>query len=123
MRSVSLIISIALAMTATAAVGPSPGSQPGQLSIKEAQDKYPGSEIACCKNKEDINADGILGNLLQKGLALQNLLGTQDSACAKTSLIENLNILGFTKEGADGVSCSGTTAYCPEDGDCKPVEA
>jgi hypothetical protein len=90
----SVVISLALAVTGQAAVGPSPGGESGNLSIKEAQEKYPDVDIACCANKESIQANGILGNLLQKGVALNNLLGTQDAACAKTSLIENLNILG-----------------------------
>lgn len=83
-------------MAAAASVGPAPpkNNDPANPPISEVQQQYPGSEIACCKNKEDITADGILGNILAKGL-LNNVLGVGDSACAKFSLIENLNILGM----------------------------
>jgi hypothetical protein len=87
-----------LIMAVAANVGPSPESSDpsSHPSIPEAQAKYSGGgEIACCKNKEEIEADGILGNILAKGL-LNNVLGVGDSACAKFSLIENLNILGKT---------------------------
>ncbi|KAH8689876.1 hypothetical protein BGW36DRAFT_432842 [Talaromyces proteolyticus] len=110
------LLTIAFAIAATAMPGQK--GQHGQVSIAEAQGQCPGGEIACCVNNEEINGDGILGNLLQKGALLQNVLGTQDSACAKTSLIENLNLLGFTVEGSDGPSCSSQTACCSGDG-CK----
>jgi hypothetical protein len=116
----------------TASVGPAPPTPQNDSAnppISKVKEQYPGSEIACCKNKEEISADGILGNILAKGL-LNNVLGVGDSACAKFSLIENLNILGtypllmpryhlaystigFTKEGNDGTTCAEATAYCP----------
>ncbi|CRG82970.1 Serine/threonine-protein kinase TOR1 [Talaromyces islandicus] len=109
----TLVALIPFIVAATAAVGPSPSEgNDSKPSVSELQDKYPDSDIACCKNTEEIKGDGILGNLLAKG-ALNNLLGVGDSACAKTSLIENLNILGFTEKGSEGVSCTGTPAYCP----------
>ncbi|KAH8689878.1 hypothetical protein BGW36DRAFT_432844 [Talaromyces proteolyticus] len=113
------LLTIAFAV-AVAALPPSghQAEQSNQISIKEAKDQCPGGEVACCINNEEINGDGVLGNLLQKGLLLNNVLGTQDSACAKTSLIENLNLLGFTQEGSDGPSCSASTACCSGD-DCK----
>jgi hypothetical protein len=49
-------------------------------------------DISCCNSKEETEADGILGNLLAGGL-LNGLLGNSNSACAKTSLLDDLNIL------------------------------
>jgi hypothetical protein len=86
---------IAFAMAAASArTGAAPYPQES-FSIEEAKAYCPSGEVACCQNTEVIKADGILGNLLAKG-ALNNLLGVGDSACAKTSLIENLNILGMS---------------------------
>ncbi|OKL58010.1 hypothetical protein UA08_06805 [Talaromyces atroroseus] len=122
MRATILAL-LSFAMAVTAAVGPQ-GSQEGlgdNPPIADAQKEYPDSDIACCQNKEILSADGILGNLLGKG-ALNNVLGVGDSACAKFSLIENLNILGITKEDGDGVKCIGSTAYCPHgEADCKLI--
>lgn len=87
-----------------AAVAALPNSYPGQsqtqnsITIDEAKANCPAGEVACCQNSEDLQADGVLGNLLGKGL-LNNLLGTGDSSCAKFSLIENLNILGMLYSG------------------------
>lgn len=49
-------------------------------------------DIACCDSKENVSGDGILGNLLAKG-ALNGLLGNDDAACAKTSALDDLNVL------------------------------
>lgn len=82
-------------MVVAASVGPEPPTTNDHANppISKVKEQYPGSEIACCKNKEELKADGVLGNILAKGL-LNNVLGVGDSACAKFSLIENLNILG-----------------------------
>merc|ERR1712187_590071 len=66
-----------------------------------------------CLNKSDIHADGILSGVLTRGL-LTDVLGASDQACAKWDLIENLNLLGFTKQGQNGQSCKSITACCPE---------
>ncbi|OKL58011.1 hypothetical protein UA08_06806 [Talaromyces atroroseus] len=108
------IVSVVAFALSVAAFPPSPGKAQGSLSITEAKAKCPGGEIACCQNYEDIEGDGVLGNLLAKGL-LNNLLGVGDSACAKTTLIDNLNILGFTTEDDNGVTCVSTTACCSGD--------
>ncbi|QKX59816.1 uncharacterized protein TRUGW13939_06958 [Talaromyces rugulosus] len=114
------LLTIAFAV-AVAALPPSGqhAEQGNQVTIQQAQEQCPG-EVACCINKEEVEGNGVLGNLLQKGLLLNNVLGTQDSACAKTSLIENLNLLGFTVEGNNGPSCKSSTACCTGD-NCSAV--
>lgn len=92
---------VAFAVAAAGASVPYGGAKQSSLSIDEAKAYCPGGDIACCQNTEVIKGDGVLGNLLAKGI-LNNLLGVGDSACAKTSLIENLNILGMS--GIHGVS-------------------
>lgn len=87
------VIAFAIA-AAGAALGPSEPKSQESFSIEEAKSSCPGGNVACCQNTEVIKADGVLGNLLAKG-ALNNLLGVGDSSCAKTSLIENLNLLGM----------------------------
>lgn len=90
-----IISLIAFTMAAASARTGAPPSYQESLSIDEAKSYCPGGDVACCQNTEIIQADGILGNLLAKG-ALNNLLGVGDSSCAKTSLIENLNLLGMS---------------------------
>lgn len=90
-----LLSVIAFAVAAAgAALGPSAPKSGELFSLEEAKSYCPGGDVACCQNTEVIKADGVLGNLLAKG-ALNNLLGVGDSACAKSSLIENLNLLGM----------------------------
>lgn len=50
-------------------------------------------DISCCNSEEETKADGILGNPLAGGL-LNGILGNSNSPCAKTSLIDELGILG-----------------------------
>lgn len=90
------VIAFAVA-TAGAALGSSSARSQDSISIEEAKAYCPGGDVACCQNTEIIKGDGVLGNLLAKG-ALNNLLGVGDSSCAKTSLIENLNILGMSHQ-------------------------
>jgi hypothetical protein len=87
------VIAFAVA-AAGAALGPSEPKFQQSFSIDEAKAYCPSGDVACCQNTEVIKADGVLGNLLAKG-ALNNLLGVGDSSCAKSSLIENLNLLGM----------------------------
>jgi hypothetical protein len=84
---------VAFALSAAGASVPYGGGKQSSLSIDEAKAYCPSGDIACCQNTEILKGDGVLGNLLAKG-ALNNLLGVGDSACARSSLIENLNILG-----------------------------
>lgn len=90
-------------------------------------------DISCCNSAEETKADGILGNLLAGGL-LNGLLGNSNSPCAKTSLIDELNILGKStstgeiiienidtniliasvKNSDSGPVCKNIIACCPE---------
>jgi hypothetical protein len=62
-------------------------------ALDHAKSQCTTGDISCCNSAEETKADGILGNLLAGGL-LNGLLGNSNSACAKTSLIDELNILG-----------------------------
>ena len=79
---------LALAASATAM------SLSESSALGGAKDQCSSGDIACCDTKENLSADGILGNLLAKG-ALNGLLGNDDAACAKTSAIDDLNLLGM----------------------------
>merc|ERR1712187_522751 len=84
-----------------------PQGPPGHdgAGVHQANNQHGGGVKACCLNKSTIQADGILSGLLTRG-ALKNILGSSDQACAEFHLIENLNILGFTKQGTNG-ECAG----------------
>ena len=62
-------------------------------AIHQDKNQCDGGKTACCLNKSDIEADGILSGVLTRGL-LTDVLGSSDQACAKWELIENLNLLG-----------------------------
>lgn len=66
----------------------------GAPSVHQDKTQCPGDQISCCINKSDIKGDGVLDNLLARGL-ISNLLGASDQACAKTELIGEINILGM----------------------------
>lgn len=78
---------LALAATATAM------SLTESAALGGAKGQCSSGDIACCDSKETLSGDGILGNLLAKG-ALNGLLGNDDAACAKTSALDDLNVLG-----------------------------
>ncbi|KAJ5458379.1 hypothetical protein N7475_009767 [Penicillium sp. IBT 31633x] len=117
--TIATLITLAVSV---AALPPSAGHKSSKISVAQASGQCQAGKIACCNPKKDLSADGILGNLLAEGIA-RNLLGTGDSACVSTSLIKNLNILGFTEEGQEGVTCKNTIACCPTGQDCKAIEA
>ncbi|KAJ5458381.1 hypothetical protein N7475_009769 [Penicillium sp. IBT 31633x] len=112
---------VALAVSATALSSGTHGGHKS-ISIDKAAGKCEAGKVSCCNPKKDISGDGILGNLLAEGL-LNNVIGTGDSACVSTSLIKNLNILGFTEEGQEGVTCKNTIACCPAGKDCTVIDA
>ena len=84
----SLSAILALAATATAM------SLTESNALGGAKAQCESGDIACCDSKETLSGDGILGNLLAKG-ALNGLLGNDDAACAKTSALDDLNVLGM----------------------------
>lgn len=77
---------LALAASATAM------SLTESRALGGAKDQCTSGDLSCCDSKETISGDGILGNLLAKG-ALNGLLGNDNAACAKTSALDDLNVL------------------------------
>lgn len=65
-----------------------------QISYHEAKGQCTTGDIYCCNNKHDEKTVGLL-NVLDDGL-IRNLAGQDDSSCASTSLIKELNLLGKT---------------------------
>lgn len=65
----------------------------GAPSVHQDKTQCPGAQVSCCINKSDIKGEGVLDNLLARGL-ISNLIGASDQACAKTELIGEINILG-----------------------------
>ncbi|KAJ5545475.1 hypothetical protein N7535_006139 [Penicillium sp. DV-2018c] len=100
----------ALAMTVACAMGAKLGSSP---AMEDAKSQCGSATISCCNSAEEIKADGILGNLLAGGL-LNGLLGNSNSACASTSLIDELNLLAQVKNTKTGPVCKNIIACCPE---------
>jgi hypothetical protein len=78
---------LALAMSVAA-------MQTTKMTMASAGDQCTSGDIACCDSVETLSGDGVLGNLLAKG-ALNGLLGNDDAACAKTSLLGDVNVLGM----------------------------
>ena len=87
MRVTTVTTFLALAMSVAA-------MQSNKMTMATAKDQCTTGDIACCDSKETLSADGVLGNLLAKG-AINGLLGNDDSACAKTSLLGDVNVLGM----------------------------
>ncbi|CAI7575951.1 unnamed protein product [Penicillium glandicola] len=82
-------------------------------ALDDAKSQCGSGDISCCDSSEEFKGDGILGNLLAGGL-LNGLLGNSNSACAKTSLIDELNILAQVKTSESGPVCKAIIACCPE---------
>jgi hypothetical protein len=81
----------AFALTVACAMG---AKLSGSAALDDAKSQCGSGSISCCDSKEEISSDGILGGLLAGGL-LNGLLGNSNSACASTSLIDELNLLGM----------------------------
>ncbi|KAJ5475847.1 hypothetical protein N7475_001576 [Penicillium sp. IBT 31633x] len=109
----------AFALAVTSVMGAKLSDSP---TISKAQGQCSTGDISCCNPKEELKADGILGNLLAGGI-LKGLLGTSNSACASTSLIDNLSILSIVKEGDSGTTCKNVIACCPAgQGECVAID-
>ncbi|CAG8946924.1 unnamed protein product [Penicillium salamii] len=107
---------LALAASATAM------SLTESSALGGAKDQCTNGDLACCDSKETLSGDGILGNLLGKG-ALNGLLGNDDAACAKTSALDDLNVLSQTKDTNEGPSCKNIVACCPSgSGKCTAID-
>ncbi|PYH65977.1 hydrophobin family protein [Aspergillus vadensis CBS 113365] len=112
---------LGFAMTAVA-IPAAKGSQQ-KLSIDDASGQCSIGDIYCCNpdNKED--SDGVLTNALREGLLIGSLVNGKGSACAPTSLIEDLDLLAFFEKGQDGDKsyCKNTIACCPN-GSCAALD-
>ncbi|KAJ5953976.1 hypothetical protein N7501_008255 [Penicillium viridicatum] len=107
---------LALAASATAM------SLSESLALGGAKEQCSSGDISCCDSKENISADGILGGLLAKG-ALNGLLGNDNAACAKTSALDDLNVLSQTEDTDTGPTCKNIIACCPEGtGKCTAID-
>ncbi|KAI3286503.1 hypothetical protein DTO002I6_8174 [Penicillium roqueforti] len=116
MRFTTATTFLALAMSVSA-------MQSTKMTIATAKDQCTTGDIACCDSKETLSGDGVLGNLLAKG-ALNGLLGNDDSACAKTSLLGDVNVLASTKDSETGPVCKNIIACCPKGtGDCTAIDS
>ncbi|KAJ5207828.1 hypothetical protein N7449_002207 [Penicillium cf. viridicatum] len=107
---------LALAASATAM------SLSESLALGGAKEQCSSGDISCCDSTDSLSADGILGGLLAKG-ALNGLLGNDNAACAKTSALDDLNVLSQTKDTDAGPTCKNIIACCPEgNGKCTAID-
>ncbi|CAI7575961.1 unnamed protein product [Penicillium glandicola] len=107
---------LALAMSVAA-------MQSTKMTMAGAIEQCTSGDIACCDSKETLSGDGILGNLLGKG-ALNGLIGNDDAACAKTSLLGDVNVLASTDDSETGPVCKNIIACCPKGtGKCAAIDA
>ncbi|KAK4905850.1 hypothetical protein LTR66_017771 [Elasticomyces elasticus] len=100
----------AFALTVACAMG---AKLSDSAALDHAKSQCDVGDISCCNSEEETKADGILGNLLAGGL-LNGVLGNSNSPCAKTSLIDELNILASVKNTDSGPVCKNIIACCPE---------
>jgi hypothetical protein len=95
MTSFTAILALAMSVAAVAPVAQQTNmGLTNSAAMGGAKEQCSSGDIACCDSKESLEANGILGNLLAKG-ALNGLLGNDNAACAKTSAIDDLGILGM----------------------------
>lgn len=116
----STVTVTALALVLGASALPNPQPEPQSVGSPGAPGdlEQSGGEQACCIHSSSVHADGLLSGLLTQGL-LKNILGSSDQTCAKLTLIENFNLLGFTKQGPNGAgSCKETKAKCDDEKVC-----
>jgi hypothetical protein len=95
MTSFTTILALAMSVAAVAPVAEKTNmALSSSAALGGAKSQCSSGDLACCDSKETLSGDGILGNLLAKG-ALNGLLGNDDAACAKTSALDDLNVLGM----------------------------
>ncbi|KAJ5747727.1 uncharacterized protein N7511_009423 [Penicillium nucicola] len=124
MTSFTTILALAMSVAAMAPVAQKTNMVlSNSAALGGAKEQCSSGDIACCDSKETLSGDGILGNLLAKG-ALNGLLGNDDAACAKTSALDDLNVLAQTKDTNEGPSCKNIIACCPEGtGKCTAIDS
>src|SRR4051794_15740735 len=95
MTSFTAILALAMSVAAVAPAAEKTNmALTNSAAMGHAKDQCSSGDIACCDSKESFSSDGILSGLLAKG-ALNGLLGNDGAACAKTSALDDLNILGM----------------------------
>ncbi|KAL4915632.1 hypothetical protein BDW62DRAFT_219198 [Aspergillus aurantiobrunneus] len=108
-----------LAIAATAAAAPSASTNNTKLSTSQAfRTQTDGTQcsvgdISCCNAADETTNSGLLSGLLGDGL-LNNLAGSEGSACAKSSLIDELGLLALIEHTETGPVCKNIVACCPE---------
>ncbi|OOF92544.1 hypothetical protein ASPCADRAFT_509487 [Aspergillus carbonarius ITEM 5010] len=107
----------------TAAAVPAVARTQQKLSIDDAQGQCSTGDIYCCNPSNTEQTDGILNNVAGHGLVLKTLIDGEDTSCASTSLIKNLDLLSFFDKGDDDKSsyCKNTIACCPN-GNCAALD-
>ncbi|KAJ9481104.1 hypothetical protein VN97_g12400 [Penicillium thymicola] len=106
MKATTISTFLALAISVAAMQSP-------KANMATAEAQCTTGDLACCDSKETLSGDGILGNLLAKG-ALNGLLGNDDSACAKTSVLGDVNVLAESGDSDSGPVCKNIIACCPK---------
>ncbi|KAE8379871.1 hypothetical protein BDV26DRAFT_258415 [Aspergillus bertholletiae] len=106
---------------AAAATAAATGSAATSKAMKEAADgKCDVGNISCCNNVHEEKDSGLL-DLLNKGL-LNSLAGNADSACARSSLIDQLGLLSLVSPTENGPVCKNVIACCPNGGTCVAID-
>ncbi|PWY82170.1 hypothetical protein BO70DRAFT_379670 [Aspergillus heteromorphus CBS 117.55] len=110
--TIAKVLSLALALAASA----SAGSVANSKALKDiSAGKCDVGNISCCNPSSSVKTDGVLNNLLGGGL-VKSLVGDSGSACAETSLIDELGILSLVKDSDNGPVCQNIIACCPGEG-------
>ncbi|PWY93111.1 spore-wall fungal hydrophobin dewA [Aspergillus sclerotioniger CBS 115572] len=101
----------------TAAAVPAVARTQQKLSIDDAKGQCSTGDIYCCNPTNTEKTDGILNNLAGKSLVLKTLIDGENTSCASTSLIKDLDLLYDDKSSY----CKNTIACCPN-GNCAALD-
>ncbi|PWY93110.1 hypothetical protein BO94DRAFT_421010, partial [Aspergillus sclerotioniger CBS 115572] len=71
--------------------------------------------ISCCNPTNSEQTDGILNDLLGRGL-VKTLVDNEGSACASADVIDELGLLSLIKDTDKGPVCQNIIACCPGEG-------
>ncbi|RAK98178.1 uncharacterized protein BO80DRAFT_480621 [Aspergillus ibericus CBS 121593] len=117
----TIVALVGFAMTA-AAIPAVARTQQQKLSISDAKGQCSTGDIYCCNPNNSEETDGLLNNVAKKGLLIDSLIDGENSACASTDLIKDLDLLAFFEKGDDDKSyCKNTIACCPN-GNCAAID-
>lgn len=114
--TMTLVLALGMSVSAMpAATGSDPQQQeqpPQEVHEQHTSGPSDQGEKACCVSSSTIKSSD-----LARGL-INNLLGASDQACATVSLIEKLNLLGFSETKNGNHECTETSAKCHGDVVC-----